>query len=430
MSNTVSAVSGNQTVTGALTGFVGFPGDTFNCNGMSVPIVNVVSTSELTLAYGWPGVDVVDSATWVIVKTSPQWSSAVQIHQSVQDILTKIQGGFPIAVNAAGPAGSKSLYDAMPEGFTYLQTTTNPLVPFTLFVKESDTNGNWSIGQALTASSSGGGGGTGGGTSFNSISIGTVNTTAPGGNAAASVTGTVSDPILNFNLPRGNVGPAPSMAIGTVSTGTPGSAATATIGGTGGAYTVNLGIPRGDTGPVPVISIGSVTSTTPGASAEASIGGTPSAPSLNLVLPRGASGPPPILTAGTVTTGAPGTNAAASVTGSSGSYALGFTVPRGDIGPVPQMDIGTVTTGTAGSEAIATISGTHEAPLLNLVIPRGASGAGTGDMLAASNLSDLVNKPLARTNLGLGSMATRNVTVSISDPVAGVDGDIWMKVSA
>lgn len=36
---------------------------------------------------------------------------------------------------------------------------------------------------------------------------------------------------------------------------------------------------------------------------------------------------------------------------------------------------------------------------------RGAAGAGTGDMLAANNLSDLANKPAARTTLGLGGLA-------------------------
>ena len=37
--------------------------------------------------------------------------------------------------------------------------------------------------------------------------------------------------------------------------------------------------------------------------------------------------------------------------------------------------------------------------------PAGAAGAGTGDMLAANNLSDLTNKPQARINLGLATVA-------------------------
>lgn len=45
------------------------------------------------------------------------------------------------------------------------------------------------------------------------------------------------------------------------------------------------------------------------------------------------------------------------------------------------------------------------ATLASAIDIRGAAGAGTGDMIAANNLSDLTNKATARTNLSLGTLA-------------------------
>lgn len=42
----------------------------------------------------------------------------------------------------------------------------------------------------------------------------------------------------------------------------------------------------------------------------------------------------------------------------------------------------------------------------DLIAEKGAAGAGTGDMIAANNLSDLTNAATARNNLGLGTAAT------------------------
>lgn len=61
--------------------------------------------------------------------------------------------------------------------------------------------------------------------------------------------------------------------------------------------------------------------------------------------------------------------------------------------------VSVVATGGTGTLAnwTITVSGTQGVPG-----PQGPAGAGTGDMLAANNLSELTNKPVARTNLGVG----------------------------
>ncbi len=99
------------------------------------------------------------------------------------------------------------------------------------------------------------------------ITIGTVETTDPGTQATATISGTDGNYTLDFTIPQGATGPqgetgaegaqgvagqdgeTPTLAIGTVSTGAPGSDAEATITGTAPNYVLNLTIPQGPTGP-------------------------------------------------------------------------------------------------------------------------------------------------------------------------------------
>lgn len=82
----------------------------------------------------------------------------------------------------------------------------------------------------------------------NTLEIGTVSTTSPGGNAAALITGESPNQTLSLTIPRGIQGPANSLAIGTVSTLATGASATADISGAAPNQLINLGLPRGAQG--------------------------------------------------------------------------------------------------------------------------------------------------------------------------------------
>ena len=95
------------------------------------------------------------------------------------------------------------------------------------------------------------------------FSIGTVTTGVAGSSASASISGTSLNPVLNLVIPKGDTGAAgndgqtgaagatgatPNLTIGTVTTGSAGSNAAATITGTIENPILNLTIPKGDTG--------------------------------------------------------------------------------------------------------------------------------------------------------------------------------------
>jgi hypothetical protein len=117
--------------------------------------------------------------------------------------------------------------------------------------------------------------------------------------------------------------------------------------------------------------------------------------------PTGPTGPAPSISAGTVTTLAPGESAVVDVTGTPEAVVLNFSIPAGAGATVT---VGTVTTVDAGLPATVTNVGTAVDVILDFELPRGPAGAGSGDMLAANNLSELVSKPTSRTNLGIGNV--------------------------
>lgn len=191
------------------------------------------------------------------------------------------------------------------------------------------------------------------------VTVGSTVTSAAGGNAAVTNSGTASNAILEFTIPRGATGPqGPS--------------------GPQGAQG-----PAGNTGP---------------------------------------AGPSNTLTIGNVVTGAPGSQATATITGTSPNQSLNLTIPegdKGDTGDAATIAVGTVTTGTPGSSATITNSGTSAAAVFDFVIPRGDVGP-TGP---PANLSSATPQPLGVAATGTATDASRGDHVHAMPSASDVGAD-------
>ncbi|MBQ6664063.1 MAG: collagen-like protein [Synergistaceae bacterium] len=215
------------------------------------------------------------------------------------------------------------------------------------------------------------------------IDVGTVTTGAAGTQASVIRSGTATNMLLNFVIPKGDKGDAgqnglngqdgkvATIRVGTTTTGAAGSEARVTNGGTDNEAVLNFTIPRGATGAT----------------------GAPGVQG-----PQGPDGRAATIRLGTVSTGAPNSNVSITNSGTENAAVFNFTIPRGATGAAgangtngvtPTISIGTVTTVAANSKAEVTKSGTASNVVLNFKIPKGDTGAGANvpiyDKLDAQN---------------------------------------------
>lgn len=151
------------------------------------------------------------------------------------------------------------------------------------------------------------------------ISVGSVHTGAPGTPVTVTNTGNSSAASFSFTIPagfdggtgpKGDPGSTPNLTIGTVQTLAPGAQATAAISGTIYAPVLSLGLPAGQTGQV------GATGTTGATGSTGATGAT------------GQTGTAATVAVGTVTTLAAGSNPTVTNGGTSSAAVLNFGLPR------------------------------------------------------------------------------------------------------
>lgn len=207
------------------------------------------------------------------------------------------------------------------------------------------------------------------------VSVGSVTTSAAGGNAAVTNSGTSTAAVFNFTLPRGAQGPQGEKGdpFTVKKTYASISAMNADFSGSdtseGDFVMITSNVEDEDNAKLYVKGASSWTFIT-------DLSGT-----------QGMKGDAATIEVGTVTTGAAGSSATVTNAGTTSAAKFNFTIPKGDTGTAATITVGTVTTGAAGSSATVTNVGSSSAAKFNFSIPQGAKGD-SGDSITAASIND------------------------------------------
>jgi microcystin-dependent protein len=167
------------------------------------------------------------------------------------------------------------------------------------------------------------------------VAVGSTTTGAAGSVAVVANAGTTSAAVLNFTIPRGNTGatgatgsqgPSGTVAVGSTSTGAEGTDAAVTNSGTSTNAVLEFVIPRGNAA---TVAVGTTTTGEPDTDAEVTNSGDGSNAIFDFVIPAGHGA---TIDVGTVTTVTEDDEATVTNTGDNVDAIIDFEIPQGKTG--------------------------------------------------------------------------------------------------
>lgn len=277
------------------------------------------------------------------------------------------------------------------------------------------------------------------------VAIGTTTTGAAGTNAEVTNSGTTSNAVFNFKVPKGDTGTAATVAVGTTTTGAAGTSAAVTNSGTTSAAVLNFTIPQGEKGDagrdgtsvvlkgaVASFSVLPTTNRTAGdlwVTSDTGDGYVWSGTAwTNTGKIQGPQGPQATISVGQTVTGAAGTSALVENTGTPSAAVLKFTIPqglqgvKGDKGDAGNQ--GPAGPAPSGTGAVVVNNGSLATPVAygaantaNSLVQRDASGNFTAGTITA-NLTGNVTGTVSGNAESATKLATAR-TVNVSGDVTG-----------
>ncbi|WPE19971.1 hypothetical protein [Shinella zoogloeoides] len=169
--------------------------------GNGLPIATVDSDTQITAAVDWTGLT--GTYSYALVRDTAYDAQIAQNAEALARLLAGLEAGTIWKYDMSGDTAGRDIYDAKPKGFSYLDVSQ---VPAQLWVKASNTEGDWAGPHSYGQGAKGEPGPVG---AAANVVFEEPETGLPGTDVEMDVTGagTTGDPYrVTFTIPRGNPG--------------------------------------------------------------------------------------------------------------------------------------------------------------------------------------------------------------------------------